>query len=114
MAVEEETDQEDQRVAPRSKRPRLAMCWLGRQDIRAVMRFSLVEDSSCSSSVDVMLGLGDALEVDGEGVRVKSTSSHQSISVTFLMPESKNHFLLPRGAKKWQLGCWRAISVTVG
>ena len=33
----EVTDQEAQSVEPRSKRPRFAMCWQGRQEMRAVM-----------------------------------------------------------------------------
>lgn len=114
MAGPEETDQEDQRVAARSNRPRAEMCWLGRQEIRAVMFLLSDVEGLCSASVDVMLGLGECLDVDGEGVSVKSISSHQSISVMLVMPESRNHFLLPRGAKKWQLGCSWAISVMVG
>lgn len=110
---EEKTDQEDQRVAARSKGPRLEMCWLGRQEIRAVMLPGAV-GGLYSSSVEVMLDFGEVLDVDGEGVSVKSTSSHQSISVTFLTPESRNHFLLPNGAKKWQFGCLVAICVMVG
>lgn len=108
----EETDQEDHRVAPRSNRLRAEVCWHGRQDMRAVM-FTAGE-GLCSSSVDVMLGFKDVGAVDGEGVRVKSISSHQSISVMFLTPQSRNHFLFPKGAKKWQLGCRLAISVMVG
>ena len=54
-------------------------------------------------------------EVVGEGgVRVKSTSSHQSISVQFLMPHAANHVLLPSGTKKWTFGCRFEISTTVG
>lgn len=113
---DEETDQEDHRVAARSKRPRAEVCWLGRQEMRAEMLLLPVPVPRCFgfSSVDVMLGLGDVLDADGDAVSVKSTSSHQSISVIFLMPVSRNHFLFPIGAKKWQFGCRRAISVTVG
>lgn len=108
----EETDHEDQRVAARSKRPRAEMCWQGRQDMRAVMASGAA--GGCPSSVEVMLGFWDAGEGDGDGVRVKSTSSHQSISVMFCTPQFRNHFLLPSGAKKWQLGWSWAISVMVG
>ena len=111
--ADEETDQEDHSVAARSKRLRAEVCWLGRQDIRAVM-FPPAVEVLWAPSVDVILGRGDDLDVDGDGASVKSTSSHQSISVMFLTPQFKNHFLLPRGAKKWQLGCRRAISVIVG
>lgn len=99
---------EAQRVAERSKRPRAEVCWLGRQDMRAVIVFGggLCSSSSSSLIVDGMVGFGEDViaVVDGEGVRVKSTSSHQSNSVMFVTPESRNHFLLPNGAKKWQLG----------
>ena len=34
------------------------------------------------------------------GVRVRSTSSHQSSSVQAVTPESSNHFLSPKPTKK--------------
>lgn len=90
MEEGDETDQEDHRVAARSNGVRAEVCWLGRQDIRAVILRA--DEGLHSSSVGVMLALGDSFdaeEVDKEGgARVKSTSSHQSISVTFWMPES--------------------------
>lgn len=38
------TDQEDQRVAARSVMDRLAMCWHGRQEMRAVIEEEDVDE----------------------------------------------------------------------
>jgi len=65
-------------------------------------------------SVEVTLILSATAEL-AEGASVKSTSSHQSISVhLFLMPHASNHFLLPSGTKKWHSGCSFRISMIVG
>lgn len=67
------------------------------------------------AEVDVALVRWEDLSPAEElGVSVKSTSSHQSSSVQFWMPQAANHFLLPSGTKNSQFGCPFAISVTVG
>ena len=70
-----------------------------------------------SLAVEVMEERGDeeeSLSLVFLGVRVKSIWSHQSSSVHWVMPQEANHFLLPRGTKKWAFGCVREISTTVG
>ena len=48
------------------------------------------------------------------GERVRSTSFHQSISTTFFMPHSWNHFARPRPTTNWALGWCFWSSRTVG
>jgi hypothetical protein len=60
-------------------------------------------DSAFDSVVDVIDVRCDDLVFD-RGVRVRSTSSHQSSSVQAVTPESLNHDLRPIGTKKWTLG----------
>ena len=114
----EVTAHEAQRVAARSVRLREEMCWQGRQEIRAAIMFADGWAVVLLSAVDVALVRCEDLpateDVREVGVSVKSISSHQSSSVQFCMPHVANHFLFPRGTKKWQSGCRVAISVTVG
>lgn len=97
------TDHEAQRVTCLSLILRLEVCWHGRQEIRAVI-------ASFDSGADAVDAAVEAIEVRCEdfvfdlGVRVRSTSSHQSSSVQAVTPESLNHFLRPSGTKKCASG----------
>ena len=66
----------------------------------------------------VLVGLEvDAVEMrfsPDAGERVRSTSFHQSISTTFLMPHSLNHFFRPKPTTNWALGWFLWSSRTVG
>lgn len=92
------------------------MCWHGKHDIL------LVIESASASAVGFADGVSaeDTLALslfpgEDEGESVKSTSSHQSSSVhCFLIPHASNHFLFPRGTKKWHSGCNLWISMMVG
>lgn len=52
------------------------------------------------------LSLFEEEEEEDSVERRKSRDSHQSNSVMLSIPQSLNHFLLPRGAKNWTRG-WR-------
>ena len=66
----------------------------------------------------VVVGLeADAVEIrfsPDVGERVRSTSFHQSISTTFLMPHSLNHFFRPKPTTNCALGWFLWSSRTVG
>ena len=96
-------------MAPLSKGERAEVCWQGRQEIRAMISEPGVEG--------VGFDVAEALEILFSpvlGERVISISCHQSISSTFLIPQSWNHFLRPMPTRKWASGCFLWISRTVG
>ena len=100
----------DQSVQALSRSERAEMCWHGRQEIRADM---VVEDG-LEEVVEVTDVVREDFSLDVDGLRLKSTSSHQSSSSQLVMPQEANHFLRPSGTKKWALGWRLLISVMVG
>jgi hypothetical protein len=89
--------QEAQSVRPLSSGFRKEPCWVGRHETRTEMR---------STSSEPVLGLVVVVRF-----RIILASSHQSISVTVLIPLSWNHFPTPRHTKKWAWGYLRTREV---
>lgn len=108
------TAQLAQSVQALSRNERAEMCWQGRQEIRADM----VEEDGFEEVVEVTdvvredFSLHFSLDVDG--LRLRSTSSHQSSSSHLVMPQEANHFFRPSGTMKCALGWRLLISVMVG
>ncbi len=106
------TLQDDHSVCPLSKSDRLVVCWHGKQPIIAEIAAELFFAGDCVSFgiTTFWPSLPSSWLEDSRMFR----DSHQSSSVIFSTPESVNHFLLPRGAKKCTFGCCSLIFIIVG
>ena len=108
-------DQEAQRVWALSKGVRADMCWAGRQEIVAVMEalagLEVVVSVTVDEEDEEVLA---AVFFELSGPRCKLHSSHQSSSVTCVIPLLLNHFLSPSGTKKCAFGCVLASLEMVG
>ena len=109
----EATDQEAQSVRLRSKSPRLAWCWEGRQEMVAVMEGS--GRALCGSEVEVAVAVVVGFSAGAERGMVRSRCSHQSSSVTWVAGIWRlgKSGLFPRGTKKWVWGYCLKILVRV-
>ena len=74
----------------------------------------MVEEDGLEEVVEVTDVVREDFSLDVDGLRLRSTSSHQSSSSHLVMPQEANHFLRPSGTMKCALGWRLLISVIVG